>query len=151
MRISRAGKFSRPAAGFTLLEVLVVLVIVGVSLFALMPALSPKEQDADGFEAFLAAARSDAIRKGRTQRICFTYGDTTLRRGDSSVELDAPVASVSLDAEPVPAPGGCFHCYPSGLMDSITLRLASGLTYRSVMLTSRLEAHDDTRQLLPAQ
>lgn len=142
----------RAAPGFSLLELLVVMVLFAVGLFTLLPSLRPYRSGprTGTVEAFVEEARREAVFRGELQRICFRFGNRELTRGNATLRLESPPAAASLDGERVPGAGGCFAIYPSGLMDSISLRLASGAVYRSTMLTGRLEAKNASRRISPS-
>lgn len=137
----------RTAAGFSLVEILVVLVLFGLGLFLVLPGLAPRRggPHLDTLEQFLAEARRDAVHQGALQRICFRYGSRDMIRGNATLRLESPLAAAALEGQRVPGAGGCFSIYPSGLMDDVSLRLASGEVYRSRMLTGRLERKDPSR------
>ncbi|AGW15285.1 prepilin-type N-terminal cleavage/methylation domain-containing protein [Megalodesulfovibrio gigas] len=140
---------SRSTAGFSLLELLVVLMLFGLGLFALLPTLTPQRSGSreGSLEHFIAEARREAVQQGTVQRLCFRFGSRDMIRGNATVRLESPLAAAALDGERVAGAGGCFCIYPSGLMDSVSLRLASGDIYRSQMLTGRLEAKDPSRRV----
>ena len=109
MVVSKRGNRKANQSGFTLLEVLVVLTIVGITIAGVQLAFSGSEarrldQEAERFMDFFAAARTDAILESRAiEVVCDDAGcrrtSTTAAPEDVAVRAPAGVALSRLEID----------------------------------------------------
>lgn len=124
---SNAGLESRTARGFSLLELLVVMLIVGLSVAAIAAAL-PGMNSGPAIE--LATSRlATGLKKARMRAISQQVVETvridpgthyySIGRGGNGVRLPDTVVVV-------PPRSGAIRFYPDGGADSATIRLTEG-------------------------
>lgn len=118
--------------GFTFIELLIVLIIVGIGWFTLMPNLNlagNKEEDIlNRVNAFVYKARSDAVETDSKQVLYIDFEKGLLKWKDDKIALPGRVVSGHLNEEPLGGDGINFSIYPEGFCDEVRLVFADGVT-----------------------
>lgn len=129
------------SSGFSLLELLVVMAIIGMGWFSLAPRLDLASREEDNPlakpNALLEKARDEARETGLGARLAVVIGEEALTLGESSERLPGRVVSVSVNDETPPGREAPFRIYPEGAMDLVEITLANGETLVSNPLTAR--------------
>lgn len=92
-----AVRSPRPPAGFTLVEIIVVLVLMGLAVGLVAPALVPPESPASGLDRLTRTARRAAVTRAQTLRL-EVDPDGTWRLLPATASGSGPLAEGALDA-----------------------------------------------------
>jgi prepilin-type N-terminal cleavage/methylation domain-containing protein len=122
----------RGSAGFTLIELIVVLVIIGLGMFVLLPRLDFTStgdlSDRGKLDALAVQARQAAMLGDQTQRLVFLLGSNTVSWQDQEAELSGSVAKLLVSGkEPTDLERG-VGIYADGHIDQCSILLSSGQT-----------------------
>jgi len=114
--------------GFTLLELLVALVIIGISLFYLLPKnlqfKSANTDELQGLNSAVSFAYKLAKLKGEAEPICGDKGSSTVFVGKRKFVLRREVFEVKVNERYPEGLKYCFFVYPQGLMDRVLIRFS---------------------------
>jgi general secretion pathway protein H len=138
-----AGKGNR---GFSLLELVLVLVLIGVSMLIVLPNIAKGLQDREvrssalGLAAVARDLRSRALFDGEPQRLEVDLGQNSYRVGRlREVYLPPEVRIVSIDGgEPVDRDHKRFYFFPNG--SNLGGEIVLGDTVKSISYLIRLES-----------
>jgi len=84
--IARQGADGR-TAGYTLLEILVVLILMGLAAALVVPSvLPPREEDVPSFTALVQTTRQSAVRRGEVVYLTITTNGDWRLDGAASLE-----------------------------------------------------------------
>jgi prepilin-type N-terminal cleavage/methylation domain-containing protein len=132
-----------PRTGFTLIEILVVLLLIGMAAAVAMPALLRSRAPESSLRTLLGNAREAAIRRGET--VYLRIGASGKWRIDGSAAAGASDSLLTGQIEPLPGPltllvsptGTCMLDVPSVMaapdiqLDPLTCELAVPSATRS--------------------
>ncbi len=120
------------SGGFTFIELLIVLIIVGIGWFTLMPNLNlagNKEKDSLNLvNAFIYKARSEAVETDSKQTLYIDFEKGLVKWKGDEIALPGRVVSGHLNEEPLGGEGVNFAIYPEGFSDEVRLVFADGVT-----------------------
>ncbi|SMF34302.1 pilus assembly FimT family protein [Desulfovibrio gilichinskyi] len=120
------------SGGFTFIELLIVLIIVGIGWFTLMPNLNlagSKEKDSLNLvNAFIYKARSEAVETDSKQTLYIDFEKGLVKWKDGEIALPGRIVSGHLNEEPLGGDGVDFSIYPEGFSDEVRLVFADGVT-----------------------
>jgi prepilin-type N-terminal cleavage/methylation domain-containing protein len=129
--------------GFTLVELLVVMLIIGAGIFALLPALDfTRTDDLDSAErlgALAAEARLTAMYTHERQELAFVLGDRQVEWGDREIELEDTIMKALINGVEPPGLERSIKLYTDGHMDQCSLELSSGLTLKCDPLSGNFD------------
>lgn len=135
----------------TLVEVLVVLAIIGISWFAVLPNLNigkdvGHDSELDPFNSRLAEIRSEAMHNGTIQRLEMNTGQKEFvwKEKNATFPLPGVLARIQTDATT-----GTVHSfgrgrpatvniYPAGFMDQVRMVFADGQVLTTDPLTAKV-------------
>ncbi|MBI9112665.1 Tfp pilus assembly protein FimT/FimU [Maridesulfovibrio ferrireducens] len=119
-------------SGFTFIELLIVLIIVGIGWFTLMPNLdlagNGEEDTLNLVNAFVYKARTDAVETDSRQTLYIDFENGILRWKEEETALPGKVVSGHLNEEPLGGEGVDFSIYPEGFSDEVRLVFTDGVT-----------------------
>lgn len=129
LRNNAARRAEGRRGGFTLLELLVVLVIVGVAWFTLLPNLdlaSRYGKKTSALDEYMESVKRTALSEYATQTVSVSINGKLLEWSGRSHVLESPVYRCEVNGESY-RPGDCiFNVYRDGFMDQVRLVLLSG-------------------------
>ncbi len=112
--------------GFTLFELLVALVIIGISLFYFLPKNlklnSTKKMEFQKLNEAVAFAYKLARSTGRAEALCGDKGSSTVFVGQRKFVLNREVFEIKVDDKYTEGLKYCFFVYPQGVMDKVSIR-----------------------------
>ena len=123
--------------GFSLLELLVVLVIIGVVWFALLPNLdlaSRHEKKSSSLDRFMDTVRGKALSEYSMQTIAVTANGKSLEWNGEAHALASPVFRCEVNGQYTVGWKCGFRVYRDGIMDQVRLVLLSGEVLESDVL-----------------
>lgn len=116
--------------GFTLVELLVVMLIIGMAWFAILPRLDitrrNAESDAEKLNEFILQVRETAMNKQTIQKVVVTPGKEELFWGKEKLKLSASVSTCRVNGDEPILKEFAFFVYPEGMMDKVRMELLSG-------------------------
>ncbi|MGE4298408.1 MAG: type II secretion system protein [Desulfovibrionaceae bacterium] len=130
--------------GFTLLEILIVLFIIGIGWFSLLPSLdvsrgAPEDEAAKELNAFLDTVRNVAVTEYKTQKLSIKVGGSFILWGKESFSLPAAAARCVVNDLPPEGLDFSFRIYRDGIMDKVRLELMNGDALESDVLAVRFK------------
>jgi len=126
---------SRPARGFTLLEMLVVLLLIGMAAALAAPVLLRTNPDWSGFDELIATAREAAVRRGEVlYRRVSTSGQWSLEAANAPTP--DPLASGHVGSVGAPL---TLMISPNGSCMFDVATVARGTTLRLDPLTCEVQ------------
>ena len=142
---------TRRISGFTFLELLVVLVIIGLGWFTLLPKLDLATGKPGGYvnelNAFVEEARQAATKGHAIQRLECALTSDRVRYGEESFTLPAALSEIRLNGERPDGQDFFLQIYPHGGMDAVELTLMNGDVLSAAPLNASFRvqlAEDDT-------
>ncbi len=123
--------------GFSLLELLVVLVIIGVAWFALLPNLdlaSRYEKKSFPLDRFMDSVRGKALSEYSVQTIAVSTDGKSLEWNGESHTMASSVLRCEVNGKNTQGRGCSFQVYRDGIMDQVRLVLLSGEVLESDVL-----------------
>lgn len=124
------ARSSRPVSGFTLIELVVVMFIIGLGLFALLPKLdftsSENLGDAGRLSALVSEAMTAAAESGATQSLIFDLSSALVKWTDREVTLSNPVGRILVNGKQMPGIRHSLRVFSDGHMDWIMIYLSTG-------------------------
>lgn len=121
---------ARFTKGFTLIEFLVVMTVIGLGLFALLPRLdltaSDQPGDAEALTTLAARAANKAREQGMTQEISFRLASDLVVWNEEELRLSADLSSMKINDEQPSGLERLLRVRPEGYMDRVDMRLAGG-------------------------
>ena len=133
---------SRPR-GFSLIELLIVLFIIGIGWFSLLPSLNlsrpARAEDAVVKELndFLLTVRDVAVTEYKTQKLTIKVGGSALLWGEESFTLPGAAVRCKVNDHPSEGLDYSFRVYRDGIMDDVQLALTNGADLKSDVLAVR--------------
>ncbi len=114
--------------GFTLFELLVALVIIGISLFYLLPKnlkfKSTKTEGLQGLNSSVSFAYKLAKSTGMAEAVCGDKGSSFIFVAEKRFVLKREVFEVKVNERYPEGLKYCFFVYPQGLMDRVLIRFS---------------------------
>ena len=123
--------------GFSLLELLVVVVIIGVAWFALLPNLdlaSRYEKNSSPLDRFMDSVKGEALSEYSMQTIAVSSNGKSLEWNGQSHVLASPVYRCEVNGQYTVGWRCGFRVYKDGVMDQVRLVLLSGEVLESDVL-----------------
>ncbi len=112
--------------GFTLFELLVALVIIGISLFYLLPKnlrlKTTKTEELRNLNRAVSFAYKLSKSTGEAEPICGDKGSSSVFVRDKKFVLKREVFEVEVNGQYPEGLKYCFLVYPQGLMDRVLIR-----------------------------
>ncbi len=126
----RPARTHRP--GFTLLELLVVMAIVGLAWFSILPNLDiagrMQGESRASLNDFLSRVRSKAVNEYSREAVTLEIGKPELKWGAETFTLASPVQRAAINEQSPLGTEIVFYVYPAGVTDAVELELLSGET-----------------------
>jgi prepilin-type N-terminal cleavage/methylation domain-containing protein len=122
---------------FSLLELLVVMVIIGVAWFALLPNLdlaSRYEKKSSPLDRFMDSVREKALSEYSVQAITVTGNGKSLEWNGKFHAMVSPVYRCEVNGQNTEGWNCGFRVYKDGIMDQVRLVLLSGEVLESDVL-----------------
>ncbi|WP_319765349.1 prepilin-type N-terminal cleavage/methylation domain-containing protein [Maridesulfovibrio sp.] len=118
--------------GFTFIELLIVLFIVGMGWFTLMPNLdlagSRGDDSISEVNALIYEARAKAVESDSRQVVYIDFKNGLVKWNEEEATLPSKVSSGHLNEEPLGDDGVEFTIYPEGFSDEVRLVFSDGMT-----------------------
>jgi prepilin-type N-terminal cleavage/methylation domain-containing protein len=118
--------------GFTLIEIVVVMVIVGMAMFMLLPSLDYTNQedmsDAGKLSSLSTRARLSAMNLHQNQAIEFALGGNYVNWNGKEIELAGAVSRAFINGKEPPGLERSIRLFPDGHMDQCRLEMSTGET-----------------------
>lgn len=115
--------------GFTLLEILVVLAIIGISLFLLLPRNlklnKTKNYNLSQLNKAVLLAKKVSSSSGEAQKICGNKGSNIVYIANKRFNLKNEIFEVEVNNKYPEGIKYCFSVYPQGIMDSVKITLSN--------------------------
>lgn len=118
--------------GFTLIEIVVVMVILGMAMFMLLPSLDYTRQedmsDAGKLSSLSTRARLTAMNLHENQVLEFVLGGNYVKWNDKEIELGGAISRALINGEEPPGLARFVRLFPDGHMDQCRLEMSTGGT-----------------------
>jgi prepilin-type N-terminal cleavage/methylation domain-containing protein len=117
--------------GFTFIELLIVLLIVGMGWFTLMPNLDlagDRDDSLSKVNALIYAAKNKAVESDFRQIVYIDFENGLVKWNAEEATLPSKVSSGHLNEEPLGDDGVEFTIYPEGFSDEVRLVFSDGMT-----------------------
>lgn len=133
-------------AGFTFIEVLIVMLILSIGLFTIIPKVAPRYLERlSSTEETLNGLISEALKSAREYRkainITFIMESGTINLEGKVTKLpdDLTIDEAAVNEEPAYGPSFNIKVYPVGISDYFELKLSDGSKLVSLPLFTRVE------------
>ncbi len=137
--------------GFTLFELLIVLVLIGIGIMGVVPNIvnrtTASDKTLDFFEKVLKKAEQKAQSKHEPIQIAVIIGsDTVIDSGNKHLNIpySSTVSEVFVNSQIQLGRKAIILVYPDGISDYFKITFSDGKSYESVPLLMRVKKYENT-------